>query len=79
MAVIIPITSNLKPKPYRIIVKASEIIDNRGISDSSILVQQIRSISKARLSTFNGRLCKEKLATVALEVSKLLNINSTPP
>jgi mRNA-degrading endonuclease toxin of MazEF toxin-antitoxin module len=77
MAVIIPITSKLKDMPYRVTIHSSNVDENRGIADSSILVQQIRSISKARLSTLNGRLCEEKLREVEHEVNKLL-YNSTP-
>jgi mRNA interferase MazF len=77
MAVIIPISSNLTEKPYRVAVKPSDIIENQGITDSSVMVQQIRSISKARLLQLRGKLSENKLNEVALEVGRLL-YKSTP-
>lgn len=77
MAVIIPISSNVRNLPYRVTIRPSDIIENRGITDSSVLIQQIRSISKARLSTLNGKICTEKLHEIETEVNKLL-FNSTP-
>jgi mRNA interferase MazF len=77
MVVIIPITSNTSVRPYRVLVSPSDIEDNHDITESSILVQQIRSISKARLSQLKGKLSKAKLDQVALEVNKLL-YKSTP-
>ena len=77
MAVIIPITSNTTVRPYRILISPLDIEDNHDITESSILVQQIRSISKARLSQLRGKLSKSKLDQVALEVNKLL-YKSTP-
>ncbi len=72
MATIIPLTSNINPKPYRVIIHSSEIIDNHGIEDSAVLVQQIRSISKARLATLWGKLLESKLREVEGEVGRLL-------
>ena len=77
MSVIIPITSNLSVRPYRVRISPSDISDNKGIYDSVVLIQQIRSISKARLSQLWGKLSKEKLDEVAIEVSRLL-YKSTP-
>jgi len=77
MTVVIPISSNLALRPYRVRIHPSNVFDNKGVTDSSVIIQQIRSISKARLSTLKGRLCKEKLHEVEIEVNKLL-YNSTP-
>ncbi len=60
MAVIIPITSNITIRPYRVLISPSDIEDNHDIAKSSVLVQQIRSISKARLSQLKGKLSKAK-------------------
>jgi mRNA-degrading endonuclease toxin of MazEF toxin-antitoxin module len=72
MTTVIPISSNTTAKPYRVIISESNITDNQGIKDSSILIQQIRSISKARLSQLCGRLKKQKLDEISNEVDKLL-------
>ena len=77
MAVIIPITSNITIRPYRVLISPSDIEDNHDIAKSSVLVQQIRSISKARLSQLKGKLSKAKLDEVSLEVNRLL-YKSTP-
>jgi mRNA interferase MazF len=67
-AVVIPITSNVAIKPYRVVIKADDIIDNHGLDGGSVLVQQIRSISKARLALFKGKLSEEKIKEVSHEV-----------
>ena len=76
LAVIIPISSNNKVRPYRIPLRVNDIIDNQGITDSSIIVQQIRSISKARLSQLKGRLTAQKLEEVSGEVQRLFYKNT---
>lgn len=38
MVIVIPISSNVTAKPYRIPIYATDIIDNQGINNSSIIV-----------------------------------------
>ena len=72
LVLIIPISSKIDNRPYKVIIRPEDIIDNRDLDESSIVVQQIRSISKARLTLFKGKLSEEKLREVSREVLKFL-------
>ena len=71
MAVIIPITSNITIRTYRVLIRPSDKEEKMYVAKSSVLVEQIRSISKARLSQLKGKLSKAKLDKVSLEVNRL--------
>jgi len=68
----IPISSNTNLKPYRVLFSATDILDNKGVSDGVIIIQQIRSISKTRLKTLKGQLSPAKLKEVARGIGSLL-------
>ena len=72
MALVIPITSNTKIRPYRVAICSGDVSDNQGIATGSVLIQQIRSISKARLTIFKGRLSENKIREVAIGLNDLL-------
>jgi mRNA-degrading endonuclease toxin of MazEF toxin-antitoxin module len=72
MVLTIPISTNTKSTPYKVIIKPEDIIENNGVEESAILIQQIRSISKNRLWKYKGRLNSFKLEEVAIELSKLI-------
>ncbi|MCL5781820.1 MAG: type II toxin-antitoxin system PemK/MazF family toxin [Patescibacteria group bacterium] len=78
MVTLIPISSNLKERPYRISFSENDIIDNKGISGGSIVIQQIRSVSKIRLTEYNGRLSDQKIRDVITQVNSLL-YKALPP
>lgn len=69
---IIPISSNIKPNPYKILIKPNDITANDGIKDSSIIIQQARSISKNRLHKYKGHLSEEKIKEVAIILIRFL-------
>ena len=72
VTLVIPISSNIDSKPYRVRFSISDINDNCGLRRGAVIIQQIRSISKARLTVYKGRLCNEKLKEVAQQVEKYL-------
>jgi mRNA-degrading endonuclease toxin of MazEF toxin-antitoxin module len=69
---VIPISSNIKPNPYKVIINLTVIILNEGIKDSSIIIQQARSISKNRLHKYKGHLSEEKIKEVAVKLTLFL-------
>jgi len=69
---VIPITSNTKTGSYKVQINASEILDNNGVKDSTILIQQARSISKNRLDEFKGKLSDKKLVEVSIQLNLFL-------
>ncbi len=74
-AIVIPI-SNTDPGPYRVPMTQTDLVDGNGVS-GSIIVQQMRSISKARISKYVGKISLKKMREVGLEVYNLL-YKSTP-
>lgn len=78
MVTVLPIISNMTVKPYKVLIRAGDILDNHGLDGGSVLVQQIRSVSKDRLALFKGRLSEEKLKEVAREVSNFFFYNGKP-
>ncbi len=69
---VIPLSTNITPGPYKVLFKQNEVFENQGIVDSSVIIQQARTISKARLGEYKGRLEENKLREVALELYKYL-------
>lgn len=69
---IIPISSNPRTGSYKVVIKVGDVIENIGIKDSTIMIQQARSISKNRLDEYKGKLSDEKLKEVSMELNKFL-------
>ncbi len=73
MVFIIPISSNTKLTPYKVIITPSHVCQSNEINrDSAVIIQQSRSISKNRLHKYIGSLSPEKIKEVALELKNFL-------
>ena len=72
MVFVIPISSNTKSGTYKVTIRPIDIIENDGVDESSVIVQQARSISKNRLHKYKGRLAEEKLKEIAIKLYGLL-------
>jgi mRNA-degrading endonuclease toxin of MazEF toxin-antitoxin module len=72
MIFIIPISTNVKPNPYKVIIRPSDVENNDGIENSAIIIQQARSISKNRLHKYIGHLSTEKIKEVGTVLYKFL-------
>lgn len=74
---VFPITSNAKVGLYKVIINNNDITNGSELMEGSILIQQIRSISKNRLSRYMGKLSDEKLKEV-IEKSNIYLYKKTP-
>jgi mRNA-degrading endonuclease toxin of MazEF toxin-antitoxin module len=72
IVLVIPISSKCSRAPFRVYFIVGDILKNAGLSNGTVLIQQMRSISKARLTAFKGILCTEKLKEVAQAVNTIL-------
>jgi mRNA-degrading endonuclease toxin of MazEF toxin-antitoxin module len=72
MVFVIPISSNTKAGPFKVTINPIDILENDGVDESSVIIQQARSISKNRLHKYKGRLIDEKIKEVAIKLYGLL-------
>ena len=73
---IFPISTNIKPNPYKVIIKPKDITDNDGICVSSIIIQQAKSISKNRLFKYKGKLSDIKLVEILYKFNRFIYKNN---
>lgn len=62
--IVIPITSKIKPQPTHLLLNDTDFIYMEGNVCGTVLAEQIKSVSKARLGRCLGTLTQEAMANV---------------